>query len=209
MSCINTKILINSTPILDRGEVAFREIRIKKWECLKYLLFPSQGGVYERKFIIEEWAVFRGTAVATWSNMVLKMSVYIEWSDSEASLQLLGLTDSDATLEIDGIGKVLAWCTKVKLRVDQTNILLWTNARVKGRPVLEVATDSIEGWHSCRIHRISGDALFYLQSHGINMAQAEGMLLEAEITRHVSVMEDQMEALKEEILEKLKIRKAL
>lgn len=41
------------------------------------------------------------------------------------------------------------------------------------------------------------------------MAQAEGMLLEAEITRHVSVMEDQMEALKEEILEKLKIRKAL
>lgn len=203
MSCNNTKILVNNVPILDRGEEPYLEIRIKKWECLKYLLFPSQDGKYERKFIVEAWAIFRGTAVAMWSNMILKMSVSIEWSESEASLQLLGLALSNSTVEVDGIGRVLPWCENIKLRVDQTNILLWNNARVKGRPVLEVATDSIEGWHSCRIHRISGDALFYLQSHGIDIATAEGMLLEAEISRHVSVMEYNAEELKEEILTRI------
>lgn len=91
----------------------------------------------------------------------------------------------------------------MKLRIDQTNILLGTNARVKGRPVLEVATDSIEGGHSCRIHRISGDSLFYLQSHGIDVSTAEGMLLEAEIDRHVSIIGEVGEGVKEEILERI------
>ena len=47
-------------------------------------------------------------------------------------------------IELDGIGKATTGCENVKLRVDQTNILLGSGAKVKGRPVLEVATDSIE-----------------------------------------------------------------
>ncbi len=131
------------------------------------------------------------------------MSVFIEGSDTDASLQILWLATDRSTIELDGVGKVAMWCKRVKLRIDQTNILLGTNARVKGRPVLEVATDSIEGGHSCRIHRISGDSLFYLQSHGIDVSTAEGMLLEAEIDRHVSIIGEVGEGVKEEILERI------
>ena len=159
-----------------------------------------------RRFTIEEGAVFRGAGIALWANMVLEMSVNIEWSESEASLQLLGLATSWSMIELDGIGKATTGCENVKLRVDQTNILLGSGAKVKGRPVLEVATDSIEWWHSCRIHRISGDALFYLQSHGIDASTAEGMLLEAEIHRCTDLLGEEGEWVKEEVIAKLKLK---
>jgi hypothetical protein len=64
MSCQNPKIHTNHPPILDRGEEAFCEIRITKESCQKYLLFPEKDGVYTRRFIVEDGAVFRGAAIA-------------------------------------------------------------------------------------------------------------------------------------------------
>jgi Fe-S cluster assembly scaffold protein SufB len=207
MSCNNPKITINYPPILDRGEEGMREIRVMKWECQKYLLFPNVDGIYERRFIVEEWAIFRWAGIALWANMALKMTVSIEWSDAEGSLLILGLAQSDTEITLDGVGRASPGCENVKLRVDQTNILLGNGAKVKGRPVLEVSTDSIEWGHSCRIHRISGDALFYLESHGIDTQTAEGMLLEAEIHRCTDLLEETWEDMKREVLEKLGIKK--
>ena len=59
MSCQNPKIQTNHPPILDRGEEVFREIRITKSSCQKYLLLPETDGFYTRKFILEEGAIFR------------------------------------------------------------------------------------------------------------------------------------------------------
>ena len=205
MTCDNPNIHTNLTPILDRGNEDSCEIRVRKWECLKYLLFPVQDGRYIRSFIVEEGAVFCWAGIALWADMVLEMSVYIEWSRSEASVRLLGLATSESRIELDGVGRVSVGCQDVKLRVDQTNILLGSWAKVKGRPVLEVATDSIEWGHSCRIHRISGEALFYLESHGIDSQTAEGMLLTAEIHKCTDLLSEEGEGVKWEILERLKI----
>ena len=56
--------------------------------------------------------------------MVLEMSVFIEGSDTDASLSILGLATDGSTIELDGVGQVILGCERVKLRVDQTNILL-------------------------------------------------------------------------------------
>jgi hypothetical protein len=63
--------------------------------------------------------------------MVLEMSVFVEGSDTDASLQILGLATDGSTIELDGVGKVAMGCERVKLRVDQTNILLGNGAKVK------------------------------------------------------------------------------
>ncbi len=197
---ISSVSIEKNTTLFDDGKALSASIRIGKWVTLKYLLIPENEGKYVRQFTLEEGAIFRGAGVVPWANMVLEMSVSIEGSRVDASLQLLALATEGVTIEIDGIGRASSGCENVKLRVDQTNILLGSWARVKGRPVLEVATDSIEWGHSCRIHRISGESLFYLQSHGIDAATAEGMLLEAEIMRHVAVMNNEADKLKGEIL---------
>ncbi|MBP9811915.1 SufD family Fe-S cluster assembly protein [Candidatus Gracilibacteria bacterium] len=131
------------------------------------------------------------------------MTVSIIGSKSEASLELLALARDNSVLEIDGIGKVAPGCENVKLRVDQTNILLGEGARVRGRPVLEIETDSIEGGHSCKIQQVSKEKLFYLESHGIDADTAEGMLLEGEIAHHLRIVDKWNDGMKEDILLKI------
>jgi SUF system FeS cluster assembly, SufBD len=203
MQCENPKILHHLPHVLDTGNEAQVTYHIGKGECLKYVFVPENDGVYERHFILTTGAVFRWGAIILWSNMVLKMSVSIEGSHSEASLQLLGLAKSHTNIEIDGLGNVRTWSENVKLRVDQTNILLGKWARVRGRPVLEVATDSIEWGHSCKIHQISWEKLFYLESHGIEKKSAEQMLLEGEITNHLNIISLDNEIAKWKILSRL------
>ncbi len=203
MQCENPKILHHLPHVLDTGEEARMTFQIGKGECLKYVFVPENDGEYERHFILSAGAVFRWGAIVIWSNVVLKMSVSIEWSNSEASLHLLGLAKSHSNIEIDGLGTVKALSENVKLRVDQTNILLGEWARVRGRPVLEVATDSIEWGHSCKIHQISWDKLFYLESHGIDSKSAEQMLLEWEIMNHLGIITADYEEVKWKILARL------
>ena len=204
MQCENPKILHHLPHIFDRGESENLTFQIGKNECQKYVFVPEKDGTYFRHFILSEWSVFRGGAIVLWANMVLKMYVSIEWSHSEASIVLLWLAKSWSNIEIDGIGSVKEGSKWVKLRVDQTNILLGKNARVRGRPVLEVATDSIEWWHSCKIHEISWEKLFYLESHGIDSKSAERMLLEGEIMNHLTIISTDYESALWSILSRLK-----
>lgn len=203
MQCDNPKIVHHLPHIFDRWDVSSLSFNIGKNECQKYLFVPEVEGVYERHFCLEEWAVFRWGAIVLWANMVLKMFVSIQWSNSEASLQLLWLAKWWSNIEIDGIWIVKNGCEWVKLRVDQTNILLGKGAKVRGRPVLEVGTDSIEWWHSCKVHEISGEKLFYLESHGIDTKTAEQMLLEWEIMNHLMIISTDYENIRTNILWRL------
>jgi Fe-S cluster assembly scaffold protein SufB len=76
--------------------------------------------------------------------MVQKMSVILSGKKISATLNLLSLVRDHASLSIDGIGRVEQGSEDIFLRVDQTNILLGENVKVRGRPVLEIETDSIE-----------------------------------------------------------------
>jgi hypothetical protein len=63
MFCTNPHIQKKHPPVLDRGEELSRDIRIGKYECMKYLFFPDQDGAYERRFFVEEGAVFEGASI--------------------------------------------------------------------------------------------------------------------------------------------------
>jgi Fe-S cluster assembly scaffold protein SufB len=76
--------------------------------------------------------------------MVQKVSVILSGKKISATLNLLSLVRDHASLSIDGIGRVEQGSEDIFLRVDQTNILLGENVKVRGRPVLEIETDSIE-----------------------------------------------------------------
>lgn len=168
---------------------------------VQYLSIPKSSWENIRVFHIASGSIFIGAGVYIHADMVQKMSVIINGNDVKASLNLLTLLRDNAKISVDGIGRVEQWSERIHLRVDQTNILLGQNISVRGRPVLEIETDSIEWGHSNRTHRISGEALFYLQSHGIDASTAEGMLLSAEIERHVWVLWEKSEWIGESIRE--------
>ena len=187
------------TIIFDDGILRELEITVLEWVKLQYLIVPSISMNNTRIFHLQSWSTFIGAGVYYHADMVQQMSVIINGKDVKASLNLLALMKSHAKIAVDGIGRVEKWSERIHLRVDQTNILLGTDLSIRGRPVLEIETDSIEWGHSNRTHRISWESLFYLQSHGIDASTAEGMLLSAEIMRHVGVIGEKGEKIGEKI----------
>ncbi len=191
--------------ILDDGTISNSVIRITANVKVHYLFLPRENGNYTRTFFLVDGCQFQGAAILYRTDIESQMTIHGEGADIQANLSILALAQSHARLSMSGVGTIASGSTNITLRVDQTNILLGESAIVRGMPVLNVGTDSIEGGHSCRVHRIAGEALFYLQSHGLDAKTAEGMLLESEIRRHVEVMTPESEPFVQSILQTLLI----
>jgi Fe-S cluster assembly protein SufD len=67
--------------------------------------------------------------------------------------------------------------TAVHQRTD--NLLLDTSAQADSRPWLEIFTDDLRATHGSATGRLDDDALFYLRSRGIPLAQARDVLVGA------------------------------
>jgi Fe-S cluster assembly protein SufD len=59
------------------------------------------------------------------------------------------------------------------------NILLTDSATINTKPQLEIWADDVKCSHGCTTGQLDEEALFYLQSRGIPMAEAKAMLLYA------------------------------
>lgn len=103
-------------------------------------------------------------------------------------MDILAFAQSNSAITIKGNANVSSGSREIDVRVDQTNILIGTHSFVRGMPVLEVATDDVVGGHSCKMHRISGEGLFYLESHGIDTKHAEIMLIQSEVWKRLHII---------------------
>ncbi len=140
----STLILTEDTIILDDGSLSDLTITVPPGMQLHYLIVPSHSTDNTRIFQIGSGSTFIGAGVYYQTDMVQKMSVIVNGNDVKATLNLLTLLRDHAKISVDGIGRVEKGSERIHLRVDQTNILLGTDISVRGRPVLEIETDSIE-----------------------------------------------------------------
>jgi Fe-S cluster assembly protein SufD len=116
-----------------------------------------------------------------------------------------GIIDNKASAVF--LGKVLVDRGAQKTLANQSNrnVLLTKYAKVNSKPQLEIYADDVACSHGSTTGQIDKEALFYLQSRGINRRQAETLLLNAFLS---DVIENiQVEPLK--ILTKLLIDKRL
>jgi Fe-S cluster assembly protein SufD len=59
------------------------------------------------------------------------------------------------------------------------NLLLSDKARVDTKPQLEIVADNVKCAHGATVSQLEADEIFYLQSRGINAAQAQRLLIYA------------------------------
>ncbi len=195
------KISINSanirisenTCIFDTGTESHVDICVEKWITVFYCFVPSKNGEYSRSIILDSDVVFHGSALLVLENGSLQITSEIRGDSTKSDLQLLTLAKNTTSTTVEGVAKVDKPYRHVSTRVDQTNILLGNGARVRWVPRLEIATDDIEGGHSCKIHRIRSDAAFYLESRWLSPVHAETLLLNSEILRHLITIVDEEE----------------
>ncbi|MBN1250787.1 MAG: Fe-S cluster assembly protein SufD, partial [Bacteroidales bacterium] len=93
-----------------------------------------------------------------------------------------GIIDNKASAVF--LGKVFVGKGAQKTIADQTNrnILLTQYAKVNSKPQLEIYADDVSCSHGSTTGQIDKEALFYLQSRGINRRRAEVLLLGAFIS---------------------------
>ncbi len=182
-----------SSVIVDFGDIANAEIFVEWSVDVQYLLLPKSRGTYVRNISLASGAVFSGRAIfSEWpTNAQIILSTYGDQAKSE--MKILALSKNQDPIEIEAVARVEKPYRQVSTRVEQTNILLSDSAVIRAIPRLEIATDDIEGGHACRVHRLSGETLFYLESRWISENHAEAMLLNSEILRHLEIIPDEEE----------------
>lgn len=184
--------IIENCYIYDSWSVEHVEIDIAEWIRVEYCFFSQKNDI--------PWKQFRHikigkntTFVGTWvlmDQVDLEIITEVCGDNVTSTLDLLALATDEARISVEGVAKVAAPYRHISTRVDQTNILIGTWARVRWVPRLEIATDDIEWGHSCRIHRLGGEAVFYLTSRGLTEEHAESLLLNSEILKHLRTIEE-------------------
>lgn len=188
--------------IVDLGTVENATIEIRKDITAHYTILSSTGKKH-RHIKVADNSHFLGKGVIAENSDVTVISEVVG-DGVEALLDILAIAKTDANISVEGVVRVAKPYRKINTRVDQVNILIGERSVVRGVPKLEVATNDIEGGHSCKIHRLHGDALFYLESHGLETENAESLLLNSEILKHLDTLPEEMRAEKcEEIQKKL------
>jgi Fe-S cluster assembly protein SufD len=88
-----------------------------------------------------------------------------------------GIIDNKASAVF--MGKVLVDRNAQKTKASQSNrnVLLSKDAKINSKPQLEIYADDVVCSHGSTIGQIDKDALFYMQSRGIDRRQAEVLLL--------------------------------
>ncbi len=59
------------------------------------------------------------------------------------------------------------------------NLLLSSRARIDTKPQLEITADNVKCSHGATVSQLEDDAIFYLQSRGINASDARNLLVNA------------------------------
>ena len=143
------------------GSIVRNDIQVEQIEegcetSLNGLYLPDREQHFDNKLFVHH-AKPHGT-----SNQVYKGII-----DNKASAVFLGkvLVDRDAQ--------------KTQASQSNRNVLLSKDAKVNSKPQLEIYADDVACSHGSTTGQIDKEALFYLQSRGIDRRQAEVLLLNA------------------------------
>jgi len=100
-----------------------------------------------------------------------------------------GIIDNKASAVF--LGKVLVARDAQKTQASQSNrnILMSKDAKVNSKPQLEIYADDVACGHGSTTGQIDKEALFYLQSRGIDRKQAEVLLLSAFVADVIDTIE--------------------
>ncbi|MCM4155164.1 Fe-S cluster assembly protein SufD [Gramella sp. AN32] len=90
-----------------------------------------------------------------------------------------GIFDDKSTGVFNGKVVVEKEAQKTNAYQANNNILADDNATINSKPQLEIFADDVRCSHGCTIGQLDKEALFYLQSRGIPLKEARGLLMYA------------------------------
>lgn len=116
--------------------------------------------------------------LTTKNDLSSNIKSYISTINAKSRVEIVNIVKNNK-LNIDSSIEIEEKSKQIESYLNQTNIFIWENWSVRWLPKLFVKTDDIKAWHSCKIHRINEENLFYLNSRWISKNDAVNILIES------------------------------
>lgn len=116
--------------------------------------------------------------LTTRNDLSSNIKSYISTINAKSRVEIVNIVKNNK-LNIDSSIEIEEKSKQIESYLNQTNIFIWENWSVRWLPKLFVKTDDIKAWHSCKIHRINEENLFYLNSRWISKNDAVNILIES------------------------------
>lgn len=116
--------------------------------------------------------------LTTKNDLSSNIKSYISTINAKSRVEIVNIVKNNK-LNIDSAIEIEEKSKQIESYLNQTNIFIWEKWSVRWLPKLFVKTDDIKAWHSCKIHRINEDNLFYLNSRWISKEESINILIES------------------------------
>ncbi|NQV42848.1 MAG: Fe-S cluster assembly protein SufD [Candidatus Marinimicrobia bacterium] len=136
-------------------------------------------------------AVLRGVYLGD-DNQHLDVRTYLDHAHPHCSSDqhFRGILNGHSRGVFNGLVLVREHAQKTDAQQSNKNLLLSRDARVDAKPQLEIFADDVKCAHGATVGELDSDALFYLQSRGIDKKDARLMLTRAfaaEVTQEIGI----------------------
>lgn len=112
-------------------------------------------------------------------NLLLDVTVEHIGTDCSSKVLFKGIANDKAQANFFGKITVKEGAQRSKARLDNKNLLLQDSAIIATSPALEIYADDIQCSHGATVGQLDTQALWYLQSRGINPNEAKQILIQA------------------------------
>ncbi|MDR2581142.1 MAG: SufD family Fe-S cluster assembly protein [Fibromonadaceae bacterium] len=156
------------------------DFSLKENEYLSILSFNSPSNISVE--LCGEGAVFEYRSLLVFGENEKpeqKVHVIHKAPNTKSFLFAKHILSDNAKAEFNGVVEVCEYCKDIESRQLVNSILLSPNAKVISKPELKIYCDEVQCSHGSTCGALDEDALFYLQSRGMGLAQAEKLLLNA------------------------------
>jgi Fe-S cluster assembly protein SufD len=153
---------------------------LKENEHLKILSFNSRNDITVE--LCGEGADFEYRSLSVFGedkNAEQKINVLHKAPNTKSFLFARHILSGSAKAFFNGIINIGEDCVNINSRQLVNSILLSPNAKAISKPELKIHCDEVECSHGSTCGGLDEESLFYLQSRGMNLEQAEKLLLHA------------------------------
>ena len=113
------------------------------------------------------------------STSSLTVNTVLQTSGAEIKVHLIAIQDEQATVTLQGAISIMENVENVSGHLLEEVVLLGNSSYTSLKPILNVSSPDVQASHGAKVHRISADKLFYMQSKGLPIGTATGMMIDS------------------------------
>lgn len=110
------------------------------------------------------------------SDLKTNFKSYINSSNSKSDVSIVSFI-KDKKLHIDSLIEIEENVNSWVWYLNIENIFIWDKWKIKWIPSLLVRSNDIQAWHSCKIHRLDNNKMFYLKSRWLKNENCSNLIV--------------------------------